>query len=158
MLSSAEFRRIAILFNYFFGKNVSNILPKEGYKFVLSPKSGRVKQVYHNGKLFATIRPNGSIALTPYSSQVLLRSKSFIKNCVYVSSDSVQFVSKGKSVFNKFVIKAGNNIRPKSEVVVLDQSGNPIALGTSVLSWKHMREFKRGIAVKVRKCIIDENR
>ncbi len=151
-----RFRKVAILFDYFFG-NVSSVLPKKGYKFVISPKSGRVKQIYHRNNLFATVRPDGSIALTGYSVSILLRSKNFLENCIYVSKEAAEFVKKGRSVFNKFVVKAGKNIRPGSEVVVLDESGKPIAIGTSVLSWKHMGEFKRGIAVKVRKCIEDEN-
>ena len=151
-MSGPEFRRVATIFNYFFGK-VDPVLPKEGYKLVFSPKSGRVKQIYHDGKLFATIRPDGSVALTSYSALKLLKSKRFLENCIYIKLEASEFIKKGMSVFNKFVVKAGRNIRPGGEVVILDESGKPLAIGTSLLSWKYMREFKRGIAVKVRKCI-----
>lgn len=153
MEETDSFRKVELIIDYFFGKGSSRVLSKRGYRFVYSPKSGRVKHIYHDGKLFATIRPNGSVALTPYSAKILLRAKSFKRNCVIVNNDAAVFIKKGFSVFNKFVIEAGNNIRPGSEVIVLDEQKRPLAIGTAVLSSKAMVEFKKGVAVKVRKCI-----
>jgi archaeosine-15-forming tRNA-guanine transglycosylase len=48
------------------------------------------------------------------------------------------------------VTKTGKHVLPGGEVVVLDESGLPIAVGRAKLPGAFMREFKAGVAVKVR--------
>jgi len=136
--------------DYLFGKNVSKAIPRDGVKLEYSRRSGRVKLVYHDDKLFATMRPNGSMALSVYGATLLLKSRPFLNNCVTVADDAVPFVKGGKSVFCKFVTKAGSRIRPRSDVAILDGSGRVIGVGTSVLAGKFIQQFKSGAAVKVR--------
>lgn len=136
--------------DYLFGKGVSRALPKDGFRLYYSRKSGRVKLVHHDGKLFATVKPNGAMALSLYGANILARSPRFRENCVQVSDDAVEFVRGGKSVFNKFVTRAGGNIYPRSEVAIVDGKGRVIGVGLAVLNGAHMRLFKTGAAVKVR--------
>lgn len=136
--------------DYLFGRNVSKAIPREGMRLVYSRRSGRVKLVYHNDKLFATVRPNGSMAITTYAATILSRSHQFLPNCVTVNDDAVPFVKGGKSVFCKFVTRAGGRIRPKSDVAVLDKTGKVIGVGTSVMAGQFIQQFKTGAAVKVR--------
>jgi predicted RNA-binding protein (TIGR00451 family) len=136
--------------DYLFGKNVSKAIPREGMRLTYSRKSGRVKLVHHKDKLFATVRPNGSMALSVYAAGILSRSRPFLHNCVTVSDDAVPFVTGGKSVFCKFVTRAGSRIRPSGDVAVLDKSGRVIGVGTSVMAGKFIQQFKTGAAVKVR--------
>ena len=136
--------------DYLFGKNVSKAIPRDGVKLEYSRRSGRVKLVYHDDKLFATMRPNGSMALSVYGATLLLKSRPFLNNCVTVADDAVPFVKGGKSVFCKFVTKAGIRIRPRDDVAVLDKSGRVIGVGTSVMAGEFIQQFKTGAAVKVR--------
>jgi uncharacterized protein with predicted RNA binding PUA domain len=136
--------------DYLFGRGVSRALPKDGYLLVYSRRSGRVKLIHHDGKLFATVKPNGAMALSIYGATILAKSARFRDNCVGVSDDVANFVQGGKSVFNKFVRSAGKNIYPKSEVAVVDSKGKVIGVGMAVLNGKHMALFKSGVAVKVR--------
>ena len=145
-----ERRRLSIMVDYLFGRNVSLAIPKEGMRLIYSRRSGRVKLVYHNDKLFATVRPNGSMALSVYAATLLSKSRPFFRNCVTVNDDAVPFVKGGKSVFCKFVTKAGSRVRPKSDVAVLDTSGRVIGVGTSILAGQFIQQFKSGAAVKVR--------
>ena len=145
-----ERRRLSIMVDYLFGRGVSKAIPREGMKLEYSRRSGRVKLVYHNDKLFATVRPNGSMALSVYGASLLSRSRPFLKNCVSVADDAVPFVEGGKSVFCKFVTEAGKRILPRDDVAVLDSKGRVIGVGTSVLAGEFMRQFKSGAAVKVR--------
>jgi predicted RNA-binding protein (TIGR00451 family) len=147
---SNDLRRVSILVDYLFGKGVSKALPKQGYRLVYSRKSGRLKLVFHQGKLFATVRPAGTMALSIYGATILAKSPRFEENCVRVAPEAVEFVRGGKSVFCKFVTSAGSNIYPKSEVAVLDPGGRVLGVGTAVLNGKHVRLFKSGVAVKVR--------
>ncbi len=72
-----ERRRLSLMFDYVFGRGVSGALPKSGLKLVYSRKSGRVKEVLHDGKLFATVKTSGAIALSVYGAgrDVLPRSE-----------------------------------------------------------------------------------
>jgi conserved protein with predicted RNA binding PUA domain len=138
------------MIDYMFGKGVGRALPKKGFRLQYSRRSGRVKLIFHDEKLFATVKPNGAMALSIYGASTLSKSPKFRENCVQVSDDVVEFVRGNKSVFCKFVVWAGKNIYPKSEVAVVDGSGNVVGVGMAVLNGKFMQEFKTGVAVKVR--------
>lgn len=136
--------------DYAFGRGVSRSLPDEGVRLVYSRKSGRVKLVFHGDKQFATIKPNGAMALSVYGARILAKSRAFLANCVTVDGDAAQFVAEGKSVFCKFVTNAGTNVYPRGEVAVLDPKGRVIGVGMAVLNGRFMGQFKSGVAVKVR--------
>jgi uncharacterized protein with predicted RNA binding PUA domain len=150
MKRRGEERRLSILTDYLFGKGVSGALPKEGFRFAYSRRSGRLRFVYHADRLFATVKPSGAMAISLYGAGILMKKKAFRQNCVQISDDAVPFVAGGRSVFCKFVKWAGRNIYPKSEVVVVDSSWKVLGVGTAVLNGKHMALFKSGAAVKVR--------
>ncbi len=139
-----------MMVDYLFGKGVSRALPKEGLRISYSRRSGRVKLIHHEGRLFATVKPNGAMALSMYGAGLLSKSPKFRDNCVQVSDDTAEFVRGGRSVFNKFVVRAGKNVYPKSEVAIVDGKRRVIGVGMAVLNGSHMRLFKTGVAVKVR--------
>jgi len=138
------------MIDYVFGKGVSRALPKQDLRLVYSRKSGRVKLVFHGELLFATVKPNGAMALSLYGAELLLRSPKFRENCVTVANETAGFVHGGRSVFCKFVTSAGRNILPRSEVVILDSRGNVLGVGMAVMNGKFMKQFKSGAAVKIR--------
>ena len=138
------------MLDYEFGPGTSRALPKAGLEFVYSKRSDRMKQVVHDGKLLATIRPNGVIAPTYYGASLLMRSKAYARNSVVVEAAAVPFVSQGKSVFCKFVKSAGKGVLAYGEVAVLDPKGNLIAVGSARMRGEFMKQFKAGVAVKVR--------
>ncbi len=127
--------------DYLFGKGVSKALPREGFRLYYSRRSGRVKSVFNDGKLFATVKPNGAMALSIVGATILSKSPKFRHNCVRISDDVTEFVRGGRSVFCKFVVSAGSNIYPKSEVAILDGKGKVIGVGMAVLNGKVMTQF-----------------
>ena len=145
-----ERRRLSLMVDYLFGRGVSRAIPKKGMRLVYSRRSGRVKLVFHEDKLIATVKPNGAMALTIYGARVLSRSPRFRESCVTVADEAAGFVHGGKSVFCKFVTRAGANVLPRSEVVVLDGKGRVLGVGTAVLNGKFIKQFKSGTAVRVR--------
>jgi 7-cyano-7-deazaguanine tRNA-ribosyltransferase len=145
-----ERRRLALMLDYEFGPGTSRALPAEGLEFLYSRKSDRLKQVNHAERLFVVIRPSGAIALTLYAASTLSSSRKFLENSVTVDDEAVPFVRKGKSVFCKFVLRVGRHVLPGGEVVVLDRKGRPIGIGRAKIPGRYMREFKGGVAVKVR--------
>jgi len=143
-------RQFSIMLDYEFGRGTSRALPRSGLTFVFSKKSGRLKHVFHDGKLFATIRPNGAISPTMLGATLLMSSKAYARNSVVVKPEAVEFVSRGKSVFCKFVKEVGREVLPGGEVAVLDPDGRVIAVGRAVLHGDYIRQFTHGVAVKVR--------
>ncbi len=145
-----ERRRLSLMFDYVFGRGVSGALPKSGLKPVYSRKSGRIKGVLHDGRIFATVKTSGAIALSVYGASHMVRSRTFLRNCVVVKDDAVEFVKEGKSVFCKYVESAGKDVLPRSEVAVLDRGGRVIGVGRAIIAGRYMQLFYSGVAVKVR--------
>ncbi len=145
-----DLRKLSIIVDYLFGAGVSKALPKKDLRLVYSRRSGRLKLVFHRSRLFATVKPSGSMALTLYGAEILSKSPKFRENCVQVADDVSGFVRSGRSVFCKFVRFAGKNILPKSEVAVIDSKGRVLGVGIAIMNGKHMASFKTGAAVKVR--------
>ena len=131
-----------------FGKGVSRYLPKDIH-ITYSKKNKRIRSVFHNENLLCTLRIDGGLAITPYFSQFLLKSKSFKENCLEIDDDSKPFVEEGKSVFAKHVVWCGKNIRISADTPVL-YKGKVIAVGKAVLSSEMIPTMKRGVAVKIR--------
>jgi len=143
-------KQFSIMLDYEFGAGTSGSLPKSGLKFVYSKRSDRLKQVIHDDKLFATIRPNGVIAPTYYGACLLIKSKAYAENSVVVEQDAVKFVKEGKSVFCKFVKRVGRHVLPSGEVAVLDPAGRVIGVGSAKIHGDFIRQFRHGVAVKTR--------
>ncbi|HKT22571.1 MAG TPA: PUA domain-containing protein [Nitrososphaerales archaeon] len=150
MSSAGDLRKVAIMVDYLFGNGVSRALPKEGFRLFYSRRSGRVKLIHLDGRIFATVKPNGAMALSIYGAKVLSKSPRFREDCVQVSDEAVPFVKGGKSVFCKFVTRAGRNVKPKGEVAVVDARGRVLGVGMAVLNGSVTTQFKHGVAVKVR--------
>ncbi len=145
--------KFAMSLDYIFGRNVSKALQPEKLEFIYSKKTGRIRMVTHNKRRLATIRSDGSIALSIYGATLLNQQPEFQENCVVVQEGPDQFVSQGKSLFAKHVVKCGDRIRPEADVAILNVKGEVIAVGKAILSAKMMRRFKVGAAVKVRESI-----
>jgi predicted RNA-binding protein (TIGR00451 family) len=143
-------RTLSLMIDYLFGGGVSKVLPREEVRLVRSRRSGRVKLVFIGGNLFATVKPNGAMALSLFGARLLLRSPKFKENCVAVDDVASGFVHGGKSVFCKFVVKAGSRVLPRSEVAIVDGRGDLLGLGTAVINGKFIKQFRSGVAVKVR--------
>jgi len=139
--------------DYLFGKGVSQVIPTDRLDFTFSKRTGKMKSVFLDDELIATFRSNGSIALTIYGAELLIEHPKFRDNCIVVEDEARDFVSEGRSVFAKHVKTCGDRIRPQADVVILDTDGRVIAVGKALLSAKMMREFRSGVAVKVRRGI-----
>ena len=131
-----------------FGNGVSKLLPKK-IEFTFSKKNGRIRSVFHDGKLFCTLRIDGGLAITTYFAQMMLKNKKFKENCLEVDEDSKPFVEEGRSVFCNHVIWCGKNIEISSDVPVLFKS-KVIAVGRAVLSSEMIQSQTRGVAVRIR--------
>lgn len=132
-----------------FGAGISAVLPPDiGFEF--SKRTGRVKNFSLKGKLAATLRTDGGLALTISGAQYFLdNSTTFRENCVGPVQEAVPFVSEGRSLFCKHVERCGSNVKARSDVAVID-GDKVIAVGVSLMAAELMKLYSRGVAVKIR--------
>jgi uncharacterized protein with predicted RNA binding PUA domain len=132
-----------------FGPGVSEALPKD-MQFEFSRKTGRIKNFSVGGRLAATLRTDGGLALTIAGAQLLVDSSpQFKENCITPVQEAVLFVTEGRSLFCRHVQWCGANVHAGSDVAIISDN-NVIAVGIAVMGHVLMNRYGRGVAVKVR--------
>jgi uncharacterized protein with predicted RNA binding PUA domain len=151
-------KRIRSVADYQFGKGVGNVLFPENVEIAYSKRTGRIRYIYLNGKRLATMRPtDGLFSLSIEGAKRIAENLKAAKCFVTVQNMVAKFVGDGGDVFAAHVVWADEEIRPKDEVIVLDENGNVLAVGKAVLSGIEMKAFKVGVAVKVRRGCMEES-
>jgi predicted RNA-binding protein (TIGR00451 family) len=144
-----KIRKIA---DYQFGKGQGEILFSDDVNIVFSKKTGRIRYIYLHKKLLATLNPkHGFFSLTLEGAKKRYKSDIGKRLWVQVSDEISYFVERGSDVFAKHVINVDEAIRPLEEVVLINGKKEVIAVGRSKLTGKEMKNFRKGVAVKVRK-------
>ncbi|MEM2263441.1 MAG: PUA domain-containing protein, partial [Candidatus Bathyarchaeia archaeon] len=113
--------------------------------------------VYLNGKRLATLRPmDGFFSLSIEGAKRIVEDRIPAKCIVMVKNEVSKFIAEGGDVFAMHVVKADGEIRPRDEVIVVNEKGEVLAVGRAVLSGDEMIAFKTGVAVKVRRGALEE--
>jgi len=142
-------RRIA---EYQFGEGIGDIIFPDDVEIEISKRTGKIKRITLKGKVLATLRPrDGMIALTVEGAKKIKEKIKPPKLRVTVMNEVAKYIRKGRNVFAKHVKDADPEIRPGSEVIIVDEEDNLLAVGKAILNGKEMIAFKSGIAVKVRR-------
>jgi uncharacterized protein with predicted RNA binding PUA domain len=150
-------RRIRSVADYQFGKGVGEALFPQNVEITYSKRTGRIRYVFLNGKRLATLRPlDGLFSLSIEGARRIVESGVPVKCLVTVKNDVSKFIAEGGDVFAAHVIRADSEIRPKDEVIVVNEKGEVLAVGKAVLSGEEMTAFKVGVAVKVRRGSMEE--
>ena len=131
-----------------FGYGVSKALPKN-IEIIISKRTGKIRNVNHNGILLFTSRTDGGLAITRYCAEIFLKNKKFRENCLEIDKESKPFVEEGRSVFCHHVISCGTNVKIGADVPVLYKN-KVIGVGKAVLSNIMILNQERGVAVKIR--------
>lgn len=148
--------------DFLFGSGISSVLPNN-LDIEYSKKTGKIKNFGLNGKLIGTFRTDGGIALTIYGASILLAHENFLLNCIIPIEDAIPFVSEGRSLFIKHVVKCGYNVKNGSDVAIIDEKKNVLAVGRSLKPYSfyyqnlndefHSLSNLKGVGVKVREGI-----
>ena len=148
-------RRIRAVADYQFGRGVGEGLFPDGVKLTFSSRTGRVRHVYLNDVLLATLRPSdGLLALTVEGARRLLKVLPPPKMRVVVNERLAPLIAEGRDVEARWVKSADSDIRPRDEVLVVDPADKLLAVGRAVLSGAEMLSFRAGLAVKVRRGVV----
>jgi len=151
-------QKIRSVADYQLGKGAGKALFPDGVNVVFSRRTGRIRHVYLQGKLLATLRPaDGMFSLTVAGAEGLLRGVKSPRLWVIVQKDAEPFIAKGKSVFAKHVLDADSEIRPQEEVLVMGEKREILAVGKAVLTGREMKALKHGVAVKVRRGVLERS-
>jgi uncharacterized protein with predicted RNA binding PUA domain len=144
-------KEIRYLADYQFGKGAGKILFPDSVKLIVSPKTGRIRQITERGKRLATVKPSsGWLSLSIEGAKRLHGFFPFPKLRVVVMNEVSEFVKEGGNVFAKHVVDVDNEIRAEDEVLVVDENDLLLATGKAVLAATEMLSLERGVAVDVR--------
>ena len=146
--SLAKVRSIA---DYQFGKGVGLELFPSNVEIQYSPRTGRIRYINLDGERLATLRPTDGVLSLSIKAAVFMAEKTpFAKCFVTVKNDVSKFIAEGGDVFAVHVVKVDGAVGARDEVIVLDEDGQVLAVGRTLLSSDEMKAFKTGVAVKVR--------
>ena len=149
-----DIRKIKSVANYQFGKGAGEALFKGKIKIVKSKVTGKIRNVYCDGKHIVSMRASdGFFTLKIEGGKRLHEHFSTPKLRVIVENDAIPFIKQGKNVFAKFVVNACGQLRPYDEVLIVDENDELIAVGQCIMNKKEMLDFERGIAVKTREVV-----
>ncbi|EKF86495.1 tRNA guanosine(15) transglycosylase TgtA [Methanobacterium formicicum] len=147
-----EQERIKMIADYQFGAGSGEGLFSGDVKIVKSRKTGKIRHVYDDEELIATLRASdGVFVLAREGARRLHRYLPYPKNRVVVNEDAEPFAREGKSIFAKFVINCDIDIHAKEEVLIVNEQDQLLAFGKSILNGREILDFNTGQAVKTRK-------
>ncbi|MCE5215282.1 MAG: tRNA guanosine(15) transglycosylase TgtA [Methanobacterium sp.] len=144
--------KIKSIADYQYGPGSGKALFNGNIKIVKSKKTGKIRHIYDDDRLIATLRArDGVLVLGKEGARKLHTHIPYPKNRVVVNEEAEPFAREGKSIFAKFIINCDMNIRASEEVLVVNQNDELLAFGKSVLCAEEMMDFTIGQAVKTRK-------
>ncbi len=147
-----ELRRIRAVAEYQFGTGAGLALFPDEVEISHSRNTGRIRHIHLSKVLLATFRPSdGVFTLTIFAAKRLVEQVPKLAYTVTVSEEAAEFVSQGKNVFAKHVLRAGEKIRPGDEVIIITDNAGVIGVGKALLLSEEMKAFKVGVAVKTRR-------
>jgi predicted RNA-binding protein (TIGR00451 family) len=151
-------QKIRSIADYQFGRDTGGKLFPDEVRIVYSKNTGKIRHIHLKEELLATLRPTtGLLVLTLAGAKRITREVKPMRYWVKIQDYAEPFVSKGRSVFAKHVIDADEEIRPHEEVIVINTKNEALAVGRALLSGKEMKEFSRGMAVRVRRGVAEKS-
>jgi predicted RNA-binding protein (TIGR00451 family) len=144
--------RIKAVADYQFGAGCGETLFPNGVTAIKSKKTGKIKGIYHNDRLLATLRPSdGHLALSVDGARLLTRALDPPRYRIIVQDSVLDFIKQGRNLFSKHIVSVDTEIRPGEEVLITDSKDHVVAVGRAILNGAEMKRFKIGLAAKVRK-------
>ncbi len=144
--------KINCIADYQFGAGSGKALFPGEVKIVKSRKTGKIRHIYEEDVLIATLRATDSVFVLDRDGARRLHSHiDYPEKRVVVNADADPFAREGKSIFAKFVIDCDINIRSNDEVLIVNEKDELLAFGKSILCGHEIMDFNTGQAVKTRK-------
>jgi predicted RNA-binding protein (TIGR00451 family) len=147
-----DLEKVRALMDYQFGENAGELI-SEKVRIKKSRATQRIRWLYEGKEMIASVRASDHLII-PHEKLALRLKEKFEKPKLRViledDNEVVACVQEGKSVFCKFVKEVDSELRCGDECIIVDSKDNFVRTGTLALSPKEIKDFKRGVAVKVR--------
>lgn len=144
--------RLVAVADYQFGTGAGEALFNGDLQITKSKKTGRIRYVYVDDELIASIRTSDGFIIPSWKGASLLHSSLDYPRCrVVVDEESEPFAREGKNIFAKFVIECDKNIRANDEVLIVNEDDELLATGKSLLCSEEILDFNYGQAIKTRR-------
>ena len=120
--------------------------------------TGRIKNVFDSdGNHVLSPRLNdGALSLTTPGAIALHSLDAGLPEVVSID-DAVPYLRAGRNVIHGFISKAEDTVRPGIPALIVDTSGNLVAHGIPTSTAEEMNRFRKGIAVRVRGGVANED-
>lgn len=150
ILLPTDLRKIRSIADYQFGRGVGWRLFPDNVRIVHSKRTGRIRHVFREGSLLATLRPTDGLLSLSIDGASHVAMVTPHRLWVLVQNDAAEFIARRRSAFAKHVLECDKEIRPNEEVVVMCAQRKILAIGKALLAGEEMKDFQRGVAVHVR--------
>jgi archaeosine-15-forming tRNA-guanine transglycosylase len=145
-------KKIHSILRFQFETNVfEEILTSDKIKIEFSRNTGNMKYIYLNKDRLLSYKPTtGMFTLSILGATLLHSHSKSPKHRVIILSEVAEFVRQGKSVFTQHVIQIDEDLRIGSEVLVVNEEDELVAIGKLSVPPSYAG-FSIGQAVAVRK-------
>ncbi|MCW8801732.1 MAG: pseudouridine synthase [Candidatus Bathyarchaeota archaeon] len=121
-MDDVALQKIRSVADYQFGKGIGAKLFPDDVQIDYSKNTGKIRYVYLDDKLLATLRPTtGMFVLTIDGAKRIITHVNPLRMWVKLEDFAESFVAEGRSVFAKHVIDVDPEIRPNEEVIVISK-------------------------------------
>lgn len=152
-----EIEYLKSIASYQFSHEIASCLFSDNRTFLIqkSLTTNRIRNVLtEDKKLYLVLRAQDNLfSLTDTSGNIIKNCSSPPSFRFILQSDVAEFIKEGKNAFCKFVVDADKNIRAGDEVLLVDENDNLIGIGRARVSGEEVKQYKRGLAVIVKRGI-----
>ncbi len=147
-----DMRQIQSIADFQFGKGAGEVLFPEETMIEKSKGTNRIRYIYRDNERICSFRVRDGYLIPSILGGEILHKNNFSLK-ITVNDDADPFVRDGKTVFSKHVLDLDEGISAKDEVIIINQKGEFLGIGTAKISGKLIKEMKSGVAVATRKGI-----
>ena len=141
-------RQVVALLTWEFGAIVAEALggTVRGQR---SRRTGRLRSIVAGGRPWFMVGADGLPRPTFFGAGQLIPLLAEGRTRVVVADDAVPFVSRGRSVFSRFVVRADPLLSPDESALLVDRHDILLGVGRLLLAPHEMARLARGVAVRV---------
>ncbi len=141
-------RQVRALLSVAYGPEIAAAVGEEA-RGARSHRTGRLRTIGADGNPWFVIGTDGFPRPTFHGASRLLAFLPEGRSRVVVGDDAVPFVSRGRSVFSRFVTSADPNLVPDETALLVDRADTLLGVGRLLLAPHEMPRLRRGVAVRV---------
>lgn len=118
----------------------------------ISRKTGRIRGISdkQTGERLFSLRTSDGRYLPTFEGGRRLLKSGYEAQRIIMSSEASPFIASGKSAFCKHVLSVDPGVVPYSEVLLLDEDGNYLAVGTAQQPGYAILDLDSGVAAKIK--------